>query len=433
MTTKFSFSHRFRIFTRVVTCLGFATSALAVSAFAQTLDTTALSLTDCVQRVVAHAPILKSAQAEVEQYALLSAQTNRLPNPALALDMENIGGNDAYSGTDSAEYTLSLEQRLELGGKRSARRDLANIDLKEVNLKAQRLGELLITETRRRFLQVVIAQKKEALTRQRLEASQHATAAVKTRQDVGAANALDLHRMEISVSLAQIQHDEAAQQLQSARGRLVSLWGATTPDFDHAEANLRIPENLPAMDALERALQSSLSWRLNEIDLERKQLLLQMEKSVAYPDLTVSAGKRWLRADDAEAWNVGVAVDLPLFNRNQFAIKAASAASRQSNYQIANNRRILTDELARIHATMKTAWNTTNSLSQTTVPQAQRTYELVSEGYELGRYELLYLLEVQQTLFEIEATQLAAFSAFFESATDLYEILAQETPSTLIF
>ena len=400
--------------------------------FAAGIHGQSISLEQCIERVLAQSPALKSAKEGVEQYQHLSKQNAQLPNPALVFDAENFGGADTYSGTDSAEYTLTLEQRLELGGKRTIRKKMAGVDLKEANLREQRIRELLISETRRRFLRFVIAQKREILANQRLDSASHANKTVKIRQEVGAANALDSHRMDISVSLAEIQHQQAKQQLYHAKQKLVSLWGAEIPDFESAEVELTVPEQIPDSDTLMGALQSSLSWTLNEIDLDRKQLLIEMEKSVAYPDLTLSAGRRWFRSDEAEAWNVGLAIDLPLFDRNQHAIRAASAASRQSNYEIAANRRMLKEELSQIYYTLTATWNTTRNLQQSIIPKARETYQLASDGFELGRYELLYLLEVQQTLFEIESTQLESLSDFFEATTDLYEILAEATPKSLI-
>ncbi len=398
-----------------------------------TTHSQSISLEQSVKKALEHSSALKSAQAGVEKYQFRSKQNAQILNPALVFDAENIGGSDAYSGTDSAEYTLTIEQRLELGGKQSVRRKLAGMDLKEASLKEQRIRELIVSETRRRFLNLIIAQNLESIASERLGATTHAANAVKTRQEMGAANALDGHRMEISVSLAGIQHNEAVQQLELARRRLSSLWGEENPNFDAVNSEIQIPDSIPNFEVLFQALQTSLSWKLNEVDLDRKQLLIEMEKSNSHPDLTLSAGRRWFRSEEAEAWNVGLAIDLPIFNRNQHGIRAASAASRQSNFQIAANRRKLKEELSQIYHTLTATWNTTRNLQQSTIPKAKDTYQLASEGFELGRYELLYLLEVQQTLFEIESFHLESLSHFFEATTDLYEILAESTPQSLIF
>ena len=397
------------------------------------LNASSITLDECIQRVEYFAPILKSSQAELEQFEQLELQQAQFANPSIALDAENIGGSNAYSGTDSAEYTLSLEQRLELGSKRAKRKQVAAIDVKEANLNLARTRELLVAETRRRFSEVVIAQNFADLSNKRLESAKHAAEAVKSRQEVGAANALDQHRMEIAVSLEEIKHQEALQKLRSAHQRLAILWGSRNPDFETADLELRIPETLPQLEEVTAALTRTLSWRLNEIELERKQSLIEIEKSAAYPDLTISAGRRWLRADDAEAWNLGLAIDLPLFNRNQHAVTAATAASRKSNHTVAANRLRLEEEISRIYASLQTAWQAARNLSSNTIPMANQTYKLVSEGYQLGRYEILYLLEVQQTLFDIESSQLQSISDFYQACNDLYEILADQTPTLLTY
>lgn len=404
---------------------------LACAVLLANVKASSITLEESIRRVENFTPLLKSAEAELEQYEFLTKQQAQYVNPTLAFDAENVGGSDVYSGTDAAEYTLSLEQKLELGAKRSKRKQAAAIDQKEANLKLARTRELLVSTTQKRFLDVVLAQRFSELAAKRLEAAQKAAQAVNTRQEMGAANALDKHRMEIAVSLETIKHQEAEQKLQSARERLCMLWGARIPDFELAELNLSIPDTIPSLDQILASLTQTLSWKMNELELERKQSLVEIEKSAAYPDLTISAGRRWLRADDAEAWNVGIAIDLPIFNRNQHAIAAATAAGRMSNHTVAANRQRLEEEISRIYSAIETAWAASRNLSQNTIPMANETYNLVSEGYELGRYEILYLLEVQQTLFEIESSQLQSIADFFKSCNDLYEILAKQTPANL--
>jgi cobalt-zinc-cadmium efflux system outer membrane protein len=63
------------------------------------------------------------AALEQEQRALAAAtgQARLLPNPELQTEVENVAGTGGREGDEAAESTLRLTQRLELGGKRTAR------------------------------------------------------------------------------------------------------------------------------------------------------------------------------------------------------------------------------------------------------------------------------------------------------------------------
>jgi len=394
---------------------------------------TPLEIQDCIHQAINYAPSLKSADAAIEQYQFLSKQSTRLPNPAMTFESENFGGSDAYSGTDSAEYTLSLEQKVELGGKRSLRKDQAQLDLSEVQLKQSLIKGSVEAETRRRFLRLAIAQQHAELAASRLESAKTSEATVQKRQGLGVANALDIQRVEIAVSLADIQYAEAQEKREIAKLTLASMWGEDHPDFEAVKADLKLPETLPSFETIERLLQSTLLWKINDINLKRGEMLVSQEKSIRYPDLTLSAGRRWFNADNAQTWNIGVSMDIPLFDRNQNAVKAASAYSRKTNYETANARQQMREQLVQAYSSIRSAWLTAQNLGETTLVKARKSYDLATEGYQLGRYELLYLLEVQQTMFEIETMMLDARASFYEAAIDLFELTADQTPESLMF
>jgi len=66
-------------------------------------------------------PRLIGPRAEADAARALVDQARLRPNPEIAFEAENIAGSGAFSGLQATEYTLSLSQRLELGGKRGAR------------------------------------------------------------------------------------------------------------------------------------------------------------------------------------------------------------------------------------------------------------------------------------------------------------------------
>ena len=65
-------------------------------------------------------PRLIGPRAEADAARALVDQARLRPNPEIAFEAENIAGSGAFSGLQATEYTLSLSQRLELGGKRGA-------------------------------------------------------------------------------------------------------------------------------------------------------------------------------------------------------------------------------------------------------------------------------------------------------------------------
>jgi cobalt-zinc-cadmium efflux system outer membrane protein len=87
-----------------------------------------LTLRDALSASLLRNPELAAFSWEVRIREARALQAGALPNPELSVEVENVAGTGAYHGSDRSESTLALGQRLELGGKRSKRRRVAELD-----------------------------------------------------------------------------------------------------------------------------------------------------------------------------------------------------------------------------------------------------------------------------------------------------------------
>ena len=81
----------------------------------------AFTLSDAVQRGLAHAPNIRGAEAAVTGAEASVQGAKQLPNPTFSVEAENVMGSGPYSRFGASETTYSLSMPLELGGKRAAR------------------------------------------------------------------------------------------------------------------------------------------------------------------------------------------------------------------------------------------------------------------------------------------------------------------------
>ena len=84
-----------------------------------------LSLHDALRRSK-ESPALKAAAINLDIQDGLAEQAALLPNPGIAIETESFGGKDALEDFDGAETTVSINQLVELGGKRSTRKNIAS-------------------------------------------------------------------------------------------------------------------------------------------------------------------------------------------------------------------------------------------------------------------------------------------------------------------
>lgn len=88
-----------------------------------------LTLTQALEEAEVRSPALAAARADVDAARGRLRQARFRFNPDLNVEVENFAGTGPYSGFNGTETTVSVNQRLDLGGRRKARMTLAEVEL----------------------------------------------------------------------------------------------------------------------------------------------------------------------------------------------------------------------------------------------------------------------------------------------------------------
>lgn len=385
-------------------------------------DADDVTIEDAVDRAFASYPQLEASEALVEAETERTKRASNWDNPSVSFEAENIGGDGAYSGTDSAEYTVSLEQPIQIGGRAEARQGLARVELSRAKLTNTLTALSLKAEVYRRFARLLYSQAVSNLAEERWASVQRTAEVVDAQQRSGSAAGLDRTRSDVSVSLATVEKERAAMNLEKSRAALASMWEESAPDFETALGSLKsLP---PAVDEadLNQKLTASPWSQLSKLPVEARIEALRLAKASRWPEASAVLGHRWFEADDSDAWVAGVSVSLPVWDRPRSAIRLATAEHRQAEAEARANDRELRDKLRTAISTLTVSRQAASKLSEETLPRAEESYALVEEGYRLGRYDLLYLLEARRTLFDLRALYLDTLLECHLAQADLVEL-----------
>jgi cobalt-zinc-cadmium efflux system outer membrane protein len=99
--------------------------------------------------------------------------------------------------------------------------------------------------------------------------------------------------------------------------------------------------------------------------------------------------------------NVQVGIPVPVFNRNQGNKRAAEAEWIAACREVERIELDLQDRLAVAYRRYSNAFQQSERYSQKIVPKADRSLDLVTNGYEKGQVEYLTLLTAQQTYVQV--------------------------------
>ena len=121
-----------------------------------------LTLAQSLDEAAARSPAIVAAEAEVAAAEARIRQAGYRENPELSLEVENVGGTGELKGLRSTETTLAVNQRLDLGGRRSARVGSARAELEVQKLRLAIARADLSQSVREQFARAIAAREKLA-------------------------------------------------------------------------------------------------------------------------------------------------------------------------------------------------------------------------------------------------------------------------------
>ena len=389
-----------------------------------------LTLEQALALVAAHQPELALARLDVAAAEGRRQQAGLLPNPTLAAEAENFGGRGDRTGTAVTEYTVQLEQPLELGGKRGKRvrvaeceRQLAAFDLAAAQLEAQ-------AETRRRFTALLAAQARVALEEEQLALTEEFCRAADLRVKAGRASPLESTRAQIELTKQRVAREQAVAARQAARVQLAALWNSVMPRFTTAAGEVQELPELRALDQLLPELPRNPDVARHIMEVEQRRAALEVVRAARIPDLNASAGMRWFNDNNEYAFVAGLSLPLPVFDRQQGALREATAlllkAEQAQRAALVRAQTALTTA----HQNLAAARAKALALQNEIVTGAEQTLAATRAGYAQGKFAYLDVLEAQRTLGEARLARLDALAECRQAASDIQRLIS---PSTIQF
>jgi outer membrane protein, heavy metal efflux system len=200
--------------------------------------------------------------------------------------------------------------------------------------------------------------------------------------------------------------------------------------FTSAIGDLEALSDVPSLAALEASLARTPDVVRWVAEVERRRAALALARSAGIPDVTLSAGYRRFTSSDSDALVIGASLPIPWFDRNRDGIRAAEAAIEQANHAARAAELHLRARLADAHRALASARDDVSALRTQVVPGARSVLDAVQEGYQLGRFGLMDVLDAQRALTDARGRYLQALSAYHQSLTTVERLVGPLTDLT---
>lgn len=385
--------------------------------------TTNLTLNTALEKAYAANPELAAAQNALLALDGTVLQAETRPNPELQATVE-----DTRSATRTS--TLQLNQRIELGGKRSARidaaergRDLAKAELEIVQASIQ-------TEVTSAFYDTLVAQERVRLAQSSIALAESALRTAQKRVEAGKVSPVEATKAGIALAGARVDYARAESTLKSSKKRLATAMGGPQVNFETVEGNLETPPELPTIETLEARLTQSPTYRKAQIEVDRRKAISEVERSKGVPDVTVSLGGRKNQELGLNQAVFGVSIPIPVFDRNQGNLLESLRRADQAKDELTATQYRLSRELQAAYENLSASREEFLALREKILPSAQNAYEAASKGFEMGKFSFLEVLDAQRTLFDAMAQSQQSLAQSHRYAAELQGILGQTPANT---
>ena len=361
-----------------------------------------VTLAEALARTATSSPALAAAEADVAAALGRARQAGFRPNPELDLSVENFSGTGAFSGLNDVESTLSVGQRFELGGKRPARERAAQAEVDAARLRLAVARADLQQQVRDAYAEAWADSRRVALARDQFVRADNLQAIATELVDAGREPPLRALRARTAALEAVGRVRAAEAEYAQAQRALAALWGGSE-DLPEPIA----PET-PSVSAAVIDPASALDVRLAEAEVATSIAVVDRERTLSRPDVTVSVGARQFRGTDDSALVFGASMPLGLFDRNQGNIAAANAertgAEARRNAALAAAIRRTRDA----QAALRTAEAQLAFLENQAEPEAIEAVRIAREGFSAGRFTLLDVLDAEEALNTVQAAMITA-------------------------
>lgn len=384
---------------------GVSTPSESTSAIAPIPEGFSLDFAGLASLLYERNPRLQEADAVVRMAEGRVRQAGLYPNPALEAEVEEYDVRE--SGWDGAETTLRLTQPILWTSKRRLAIEAARAEVAVKRREREALERALLGELRVVYDDLLYLEEAKALNGELTALARQSLDIARTRFELKASPQSDVSRAEVELFEHDLNRREIERDREQAAAQLANLLGGTAIEPGRIQAG-----DDPAFDRLStdtltsRILTEHPDLQTARDEAEAARARLAREKREWLPDLSISAGYGHHRADDSNAAEAAIGIELPLFHRNQGEIEAAEADIEKAGSHRATVENRLLSELKQALSEQEAARERQLYHAERVLPSAQRAHEQVSEGYRAGKLDFLELIDAQRTLTSARRQQL---------------------------
>ncbi len=369
-------------------------------------------------------PEVAVAMAQLEAARGRSQQAGLLPNPSVVGRMESAPIEGRTTG--DAEYVAGITQRLPIGGRLSTASRAGRLEEErfERELAARRFQ--VHRRVQGAFAAALYLDEAIKVETRAVRIAESGLGATNARLAAGDALEEDVARAEIDLERARLELERAQSLREQAQAELRAAIGSPSLASAPLEGALDAALELPALESLSARLVNHPLMAAAEASVAVQNARLDLAEAQRIPDVNLDLFYRRLEISHTDAFDVGIAIPIPLFDRNRGGIREAQAALAAATAQVRSTRNELERDLRQAHARLASALADSRVLHEVILPRAEIVLRASEARHAAGDASLGDVLPVRREHTAIRLAHLESLRQVMEAWTALSAFLPRE-------
>jgi len=374
-----------------------------------------LTLDDALRLAERENPTLRAKRFELDVTRAGEITAGLRPNPSASYTAEKFGAS-------GQEYTITVGQTLELGGKRERRLDSARAATRVTRFELDDVRRQVFAQVKRTFTDVLVARTTLALAEQNLKALDDIERIQRFRAERGDISELELTRIQLQRFAFERDAADSRQAIAAATVALRALVGAASvaPDVeivgDLGFRDLGVTRD----EAIQRALAARPDLRAAEGARDKAKADVALARANGRWDITPQLEYKRTDTND-NTFGFGLSLPLRVFDRNQGEIARTQAEVDRVTAQRDATVAQIVAEVDTALSIVTTLRQRLDSLRTVYLPKAEQVRNTVEFAYRRGGVSLLDFLDAQRAYRETSLEHLRALGNYWGA---LYQLEA---------
>lgn len=392
-----------------------------------------LSLKEAFEKADTKNPQLLAAQHNIRISAAGITIAGAIPNPQIGVEY---GFGSVYSQGGNPQQ-LSLNQTIEMGGKRSKRISVAKTQYQLAILQYNSTRFDIHGQVRRAYAELAAAQASDLSQKEQVELLKKLVYISQKRFEAGVAPEAELLQAKLLLNQTEPILGQSQGRIEQARIQLNALMGDSPTQniqiidpgiFNVAVKNTEIAPlanaPIPSIDnLLAQAYQQRLDFKSAQEQTNLAKEQLRLAKSMRVPDLEFSAGYQFTTANaptpNTDGEFLGLAINLPLFYNQQGEITQAKVTIDQSVQQENVVRSQIAVDVRSAYDELKVARETIHKYQSRLLFDSREVLALAQESYQVGKTNLASVITAEQSDQQNRSAYVDAVTAYQSAYADL--------------